>query len=183
MSTNPLTIDVREDIRAGREPLSKIMAAVSTLKAAERLLVIAPFEPVPLFYALQRHGYSHRAEQKPSGDWEVLFSRASEQQDLRSAAQPPAVACPPSTNSDSTVSPKEFVEIDARGLEPPQPLVRILEAIADLPRNSAIHARTDRRPIHLYPQLENRGFTARTEQQSDGSFLTRIRARQRDSIQ
>jgi hypothetical protein len=28
--------------------------------------------------------------------------------------------------------------------------------------------------MHLYPHLEERGFTAATEEQSDGSFLTHI---------
>jgi TusA-related sulfurtransferase len=69
----------------------------------------------------------------------------------------------------------ETVEVDARGLEPPQPMVRILEALARLPAGAELRARTDRRPMHLYPLLAERGFTADTQEQSDGSFLTRIR--------
>jgi TusA-related sulfurtransferase len=70
-------------------------------------------------------------------------------------------------------SPDVFV--DARGLEPPEPLVRILEAISNLPNNAELHARTDRRPMHLYAQLEQRGFTGESEEQTDGSFITHIR--------
>jgi len=69
----------------------------------------------------------------------------------------------------------ETVEVDARGLEPPQPMVRILEALARLPAGAELRARTDRRPMHLYPLLAERGFTADTQEQSDGSFLTFIR--------
>jgi TusA-related sulfurtransferase len=69
------------------------------------------------------------------------------------------------------------VEVDARGLEPPQPLVIILETLASLPAGAELRARTDRRPMHLYPQLEERGFTALTEEQPNGSFLTHIRRR------
>jgi hypothetical protein len=29
--------------------------------------------------------------------------------------------------------------------------------------------------MHLYPHLEERGFTAATEEQPDGTFLTHIR--------
>jgi TusA-related sulfurtransferase len=65
--------------------------------------------------------------------------------------------------------------VDARGLEPPQPLVVILEAITRLPENGELRAQTDRRPLHLYPLLEQRGFTGETEEQSDGSFVTTIR--------
>ena len=65
--------------------------------------------------------------------------------------------------------------MDARGLEPPQPLVKILEALATLPAGAQLRARTDRRPMHLYAQLEERGFTGESEEQKDGSFVTHVR--------
>jgi len=67
------------------------------------------------------------------------------------------------------------VEVDARGLEPPQPLVKILESVAALPAGAELRACTDRRPMHLYAQLKERGFAAVTEEQPDGTFLTHIR--------
>jgi hypothetical protein len=70
---------------------------------------------------------------------------------------------------------ESILTCDARGLEPPQPLVMILEALASLPENAQFQARTDRRPIHLHALLEERGFVGRTEPQPDGSFLTYVR--------
>jgi uncharacterized protein (DUF2249 family) len=67
------------------------------------------------------------------------------------------------------------IELDARGLEPPQPLVRILEALSSLPDHAGLRAHTDRRPMHLYAQLEERGFTGDSVEQPDGSFITHIR--------
>ncbi len=67
------------------------------------------------------------------------------------------------------------VTVDARGLEPPQPMVVILESLADLASGAALRAITDRRPMHLYALLEQRGFTGETEEQHDGSFITTIR--------
>jgi uncharacterized protein (DUF2249 family) len=67
--------------------------------------------------------------------------------------------------------------MDARGLEPPQPLVTILEALASLPKGAQLRARTDRRPMHLYAQLEERGFVGESEAQKDGSFVTHVRRR------
>ena len=67
------------------------------------------------------------------------------------------------------------VTLDARGLEPPQPLVVILEALAGLREGAVLRARTDRRPLHLYALLEQRGFTGETQEQNDGSFITTIR--------
>ena len=69
----------------------------------------------------------------------------------------------------------KVIEVDARGLLPPEPMVRILEAAAELAQGCELHACTDRRPMHLFPQLEARGFRAECTEQPDGSFLTLIR--------
>jgi uncharacterized protein (DUF2249 family) len=67
-----------------------------------------------------------------------------------------------------------LVELDTRGLEPPQPMTRILEALATVPPGATLRARTDRRPMHLLAQLEARGFRAETQEGADGSFFTSI---------
>jgi len=41
-------LDVREDIRLGREPFSRIMSAVAELGPDQVLVLGARFEPVPL---------------------------------------------------------------------------------------------------------------------------------------
>jgi hypothetical protein len=41
-------LDVREDIREGREPFARIMRAVKNLRDGEVLVLRAPFEPIPL---------------------------------------------------------------------------------------------------------------------------------------
>lgn len=68
-----------------------------------------------------------------------------------------------------------IVDVDARGLEPPQPMVRILEALSALPADAGVRARTDRRPVHLHAAVAQRGFTAEIQAQPDGSFVTHIR--------
>jgi TusA-related sulfurtransferase len=69
----------------------------------------------------------------------------------------------------------QIIELDARGLEPPQPMMKILEAVATLPSDATLAAHTDRKPMLLYPQLEQRGFMYETVKQTDGSHLTHIR--------
>ena len=83
-----------------------------------------------------------------------------------------AQSVPPAKRAACTGTP--VVEVDARGLEPPQPLVKILEALESLPAGTRLRARTDRRPMHLYAQLEQRGFTGESVEQADGSFVTII---------
>ena len=169
MSGKVTTVDVRDDIRNGQEPFRKIMSAVAQLQPGEQLLLIAPFEPVPLYHVLASKGFEHRAQKTQTGDWVVLFSACS----AISPSRTPAPAAP------NRIAAAEAVvkELDARGLEPPQPMVKILETLANLPEYATLRARTDRRPMHLYAQLEARGFAGETEEQSDGSFLTHIRRR------
>ncbi len=170
MNTKTVTVDVRDDIHNGREPFSKIMDATAALRADEQLLLIAPFEPVPLIHVLEKKGFRHTVQSNKPGDWKVLFMRRSDAQ--------PADAAPAATCSGaSTPGSLEIVEVDARGLEPPQPLVKILESLAALPAEAELRAWTDRRPMHLYAQLEERGFAATSEEQPNASFLTHIRRR------
>ncbi len=171
MNNKTITLDVRDDIRSGREPFSKIMKAAADLEADERLLVIAPFEPVPLFRVMEKQGLVHKGQATASGDWEILFTRPADPQ----AAGAALTRAPIVSRNGAASNPAQVVVVDARGLEPPQPLVKILETLVALPAGAELRARTDRRPMHLYAQLEERGFTAATEEQPDGSFLTHIR--------
>ena len=168
-----VTLDVREEIARGREPFAKIMSAVGSLKKGQSLKLIAPFQPVPLFDVLAGHGFSHELREIASGDWEVLFSRTRETK-LTSASSR-ACSQSPSLSPACGAKPTKVVDLDTRGLEPPQPLVSILETLGNVPDGGELHARTSRRPMHLYPALEERGFHGRSEEQSDGSFLTFIR--------
>lgn len=168
-----IMIDVRDDFRNGREPFSKIMHAAAALQIDEQFLVIAPFEPVPLFRVLEKQGFRHTSQPGAAGDWEARFTRQSNASPLD--AIPAGTSQVSYRNSEFT--PEKLVEVDARGLEPPQPMIKILETLAELPDGAQLKARTDRRPMHLYAQLEERGFSAETQEQPDGSFLTHVRRR------
>jgi uncharacterized protein (DUF2249 family) len=166
MASRPkLILDVRDDLRQGREPFSRIMATVEELDFEQDLVLIAPLEPVPLFAVMARRGFGYESHRTESGDFEVRFSRALPG---TSSAAMPAVAAP---------GPAPSVDLDVRGLEPPLPMVRILESLASLSRGGVLHARTDRRPMHLFPQLEVRGFTGECREQTDGTFVTHISRR------
>ena len=62
MSQTTVKLDVREEIRNGREPFGKIMQTVARLKESEQLLLIAPFEPAPLYAVLAQQGFSHQTK-------------------------------------------------------------------------------------------------------------------------
>ena len=71
------TVDARPLIAAGDEPFDLIMAAVAALGAQEELVVLAPFEPVPLEGVLSAQGFSYEAQEIGADDWRVIFRRES----------------------------------------------------------------------------------------------------------
>ena len=167
-----ITLDVRPDFRAGRQPCEKIQHALDKVGQDEALRLLVPFKPVPLFEVAAAKGLTHSATRTPEGDWEVRFTRISVPTPATATAAdpPPLCGC-----GCSKTARGETLDLDARGLEPPQPMVKILEALSAMPAHAALRARTDRRPIHLHPLLEARGFAGESEEQSDGSFVTSIR--------
>ncbi|HEX7653197.1 MAG TPA: DUF2249 domain-containing protein [Verrucomicrobiae bacterium] len=72
---------------------------------------------------------------------------------------------------------ESIIQLDARGLEPPQPMIKILAAVAELAPGTILAAHTDRQPMLLYPQLNQRGLIYETWRQPDGTHLTHIRYR------
>ena len=53
----------------------------------------------------------------------------------------------------------DAVHLDLRGLEPPEPMVAILQAIDGGGVDTALIAHLDREPIFLYPELDDRGWS------------------------
>lgn len=68
-------VDARPIISAGDEPFETIMAAVAGLGTGEELVVLAPFEPVPLEGVLSSQGFVYDAVALDAGDWQVTFRR------------------------------------------------------------------------------------------------------------
>lgn len=71
------TVDARPIIAAGGEPFDTIMAAVAALAESEELVVLAPFEPVPLEGVLGSQGFMYEVADLGDGDWQVTFRRES----------------------------------------------------------------------------------------------------------
>ena len=155
------TVDVREDVRRGEEPFAKIMAAVKALGPDHILVVRAPFEPIPLYDVLAKRGLAHWTERHAPDDWAAWFYREV----AKAAAETKPTA-------SSKTGDKAVRVIDVRGLEPPQPMVRVLEALDELGPGSRLEVLHDRRPVFLYPQLDDRGFAHETDEPEPG--LVRI---------
>ncbi|QKY19437.1 DUF2249 domain-containing protein [Halolamina sp. CBA1230] len=64
----------------------------------------------------------------------------------------------------------EQVHLDARDLPPPKPLRETLERLAELDEETVLVQTNDRRPQHLYPRLEDRGYEYETVADGDAAI-------------
>jgi uncharacterized protein (DUF2249 family) len=62
--------------------------------------------------------------------------------------------------------------LDVCGLEPPEPMERVLEALSHLEKNQRLRMVIDREPRPLYRILDNNGFTHTMQLRAD--FLYEI---------
>lgn len=72
--TATVTLDVRDELAAGGEPFVRIMETASTIPSGQSLVIIAPFEPVPLYGALGGRGFTHETECVAADEWVVKFT-------------------------------------------------------------------------------------------------------------
>jgi uncharacterized protein (DUF2249 family) len=69
-----------------------------------------------------------------------------------------------------TTQPTSPVCLDVSGLLPPEPMERILDALAELPHGAALQVLIDREPFPLYRILERDGCSHRIAARPDGRF-------------
>jgi uncharacterized protein (DUF2249 family) len=183
-------LDLRDDMRAGREPFSRIMSAVRELADDHVLRLRTIFEPVPLFAVLAKRGFLYESRQDAPEDWSVWFWRgaAASAAVSESASQPfgavaaeprltpAAITVEPAVHSSGTESPGERTHwLDVRGLEPPQPMLHTLAALETLPAGHELVQINVRVPQFLLPVLAERGYVFAVDESSADRVLVRIR--------
>lgn len=157
------------DVRVipGRQKHAMIFARWDCLEAGEYFVLINDHDPVPLYYQF--------AAQFPGAfDWEYLLAGPDEFQVkiTRLTASPERPAVEPPSRPAAPAS--EVIDVDARGLEPPEPMMRILTAVEALRPGQSLCARTDRNPVHLGPELDARGVRHESREASDGGWITTL---------
>jgi uncharacterized protein (DUF2249 family) len=189
-----LDVDVRDDLRQGREPFSRIMEARRSMPADGAFRLRAIFEPAPLYTVMARFGLAHWTERLAADDWRIWFYPASLTAD-GSAALPPdtgaaslpaddgaaaadgSAAPPVSPAAAAATAAREPIVLDVRGLEPPEPMVRTLEALEQLPPGGMLIQLNERVPQMLLPQLDARGFSYQVHEEGPDRVRVMIEAR------
>ena len=163
-------LDVREDLRNGREPFSRIMRARSALASGGVLRLRATFEPVPLYGVMTRQGFDHWTEELGADDWRVWFyprEMSSNRATAEADAPTEKAGHPAESSQDAGV-----VVLDVRDLDPPEPMVRTLAALEKLPAGGTLVQVNERVPQFLLPRLEELGFEHSIR--DDGAGVVRV---------
>jgi uncharacterized protein (DUF2249 family) len=164
-----IDLDVRDDLRSGREPFSRIMAARQALAEGHVLRLRTIFEPVPLYQVMRKQGFARWTEQLAADDWRVWFYR----DEAIGPAQPSTVRATPDTDQ----ADENTTVLDVRGMEPPEPMVRTLAALERLPDGATLVQVNVRVPQFLLPRLDELGYEYEVREQNDELVRVFIRRR------
>jgi len=162
-----IILDVRPIIESGTDPFKIIMKTVKEMKDDEMLHLVNSFEPVPLYSVMETKGFTYVSE-KRGDEWHIWFWR--KEKTVRQADN--------GKKRSSNVENKEqgkIEEIDVRGLEPPQPMVKILETLNQIDNNTTLLVHHHREPVLLYDKLEELGYEAEAEKIEENYYKVMIR--------
>jgi uncharacterized protein (DUF2249 family) len=172
--------DARPVHAGGQNPLAPILKAAKNVPEGGILLLRNTFEPLPLYELLGEQGFTPWARLSGGSvdDWEVFFYRA------RAGEQ---VALPGDATSESALSgaglsgapPVASVTIDISQLTPPEPMTRVLEALAQLQPGETLLVRHVQRPLYLFSKLDDMGHTHQTWEIGPGQVEILIRVGER----
>jgi uncharacterized protein (DUF2249 family) len=71
-------------------------------------------------------------------------------------------------------TPRHEILVDARGLEPPEPMERVMQTLDLLRPGQTIRMLLHREPFPLYAILAERGYRHDTRMEADGSYVILI---------
>ncbi len=171
---DPIRLDVRSVDCTDKRGL--IFERWMSLAPGQHFVLVNSHDPIPMYYMLS----GQFPEQL---NWEYE-ERTPEYVAIRITKVGPGVVYKPFAppmdapttcgHAAPDAAESREIEVDARGLEPPEPFRRILAALQSLAAGNSVRALTDRRPVHLLADLETRGFIVVSEVKPDGSWSTQI---------
>ncbi len=143
-------LDVRPILGSGRDPFAEIMAVACNVPAGGSLVLIAPFNPMPLSEVMATKGFTSQAAQTAAGVWEITF--------VRLAAHPTPHPQPQSQVGFRSEGADRHV--DARGLDAAGAVEAVLAALGTLDASDRLIAHLGANIDRLYPELLRLGWGA-----------------------
>lgn len=164
----PVELDVRPILQGGTDPLKTILLAIEQLAPNQYLQLINSFEPIPLYTVLGKRGFDHFTE-FIDGTFHVYFyRRLPTEQGANGKEQEKKAA-----ELDIPFREK-IIELDVRALSPPEPMLKILEAIPQIDTGTLLFVHHHREPLFLYEKLQARGYKWHVKKIAENYFHVKI---------
>jgi hypothetical protein len=161
---------VRPHLRKKLEPFQIIMDTVKTLNNEDTFVLHVTFKPTPLLGVMKTKGYVSRTEQLDKDHWVVTFVHKS-RKDAFPEEEPTR---PGNQAAHSKDAGPQVYELDNRGLEPPQPMIRTLNKLEASRPGDKVIIHNDRIPVFLLEELNSLGYPYSVDDQPDGSARVTI---------
>lgn len=153
--TTLIDLDVRPFLASGNDPFSTIMNAIQELPIGVSLRVINTFEPTPLIRILEKKGFVCGVVQMSESEFHTYIKRTDSSEKLN-------VTEGKTAGDEHALVKKRFEEnfmyLDVRHLEMPQPMITILKSLETLPQGKALFVKHKKVPQFLFPELVERNF-------------------------
>ncbi|UEM02419.1 DUF2249 domain-containing protein [Skermanella rosea] len=160
-------LDVRPLLASGQDPFAQVMSLAARVPGGSFMVVDAPFDPAPLRRVLAGKGFTSIGRQLGPGHWRICWRREEPQETEPAAEEPMArQGAEPWNAADGT-------HLDVRGLQPPEPLTRVLDLI-DQGGIDRLVVHHDREPVFLYPMLAERGWSCLSVDHLEGEVRIRL---------
>ena len=150
----------------GRNPIAPILKAAQDVPVGHIFHLRNTFEPLPLYEVLGEQGLIPWARSHGPDDWDVFFYRTRPGEE---------VGPHPGSAAESGAPPVASVSIDVSQLTPPEPMMRVLEALAQLQPGDTLLVRHVQRPMYLYRKLDDKGHAHQTWEMGPGHVEILIR--------
>ena len=178
-TTRTVELDVRPHLRKKLEPFQLIMNTVKSLEKGDVFVLHATFKPTPLLGLMKTKGFVHQTEKAADDHWIVTFVHKKNKhrlEETRTRVDEPEDSLSNRSSTETAVENGDptITELDNRGLEPPQPMVRTLSALERSRPGDEVIIHNDRVPVFLIDELNNLGYRYTVEEQPDGSAKVRI---------
>lgn len=182
-----IELDVREELRHKRDPFAIIMNTVKELGKQDMLVLHATLKPVPLLGLMKLKGYVSATSRAGHEHWITTFVRKeyaaalegkqdeSPETDAEGHEDNHEGSASADSLTDETGESPRSIHLDNRGLEPPKPMIRTMDALEKARTGDTITIHNDRVPAFLLEEIKALGYPHEVEAQSDGSAIVTIR--------
>lgn len=164
-STQIIDFDVRDLLASGKDPLIYILNKIKPLEGGQALKIINTFEPAPLIKMLEKQGFQVYVDTIDKEVVETYFYKKDDQTTVEAKAKD-------GDNSGWDEIMQRFkdnlITVDVRELEMPLPMHTILGELDQLPTDKALFVYHKRIPVFLLPELSERNFDYRIQEEEEG---------------